>query len=266
MDLSKYYEQICKHPILTREEEYELCTRLLAEDTPDIEKEQIKNTILNANLRFVFKTAKKYSRNDPSMFEYLISAGNEGLMVGLEKYNPSRDVRFLSYAGWWVIQRILNEMSQMRIVSLPIWKQQLSSRILKYKDANPESSFDEIRNAFSDISDKDFRELYETRYLTYYIEDLDEHNFLINPIETQVEKEMDNRMILEALTDMPKIHRDIILMSFGFDDEKGKEMSQQAICKKLGINKEEFRKSKKEAMEILRDKLNVDVTELDISV
>ncbi len=265
MDLSKYYEQICKHPILTREEEFILCTKFIDPEVTEQEKEKIRTTLINANLRFVFKTAKKYSRNDPSMFEYLISAGNEGLLVGLEKYNPSRKVRFLSYAGWWVIQRILSEMSQMRIVSLPIWKQQLSSRILKHREANPEASYDEIRSAFPEVSEKDFRELYETRYLTYYIEDMEEHNFMINPIETQVEKDMDNRMLGEALMEMPVLHRDILLMSFGFTEEKGKEVSQQSICKKLGITKDEYRKCKKEAMDFLREKLNVEIAGLDIS-
>jgi RNA polymerase primary sigma factor len=259
MDLSKYYEQICKHPILTREEEFILCSKYVSPDTPEEDKAGIRDTIINANLRFAFKTAKNYSRNDPSMFEYLISAGNEGLLVGLEKYNPTRDVRFLSYVGWWVVQRILNEMSQMRIVSLPIWKQQLSSRILKFKDANETATFEDIKAAFPDISEKYIRELHETRYLTYYIEDMDEHNFLINPIEAQVEKAMDNELLGKAMQEMSQIHRDILIFSFGFHEENGKEMSPISIAKKLGVTRDQFKEYKKEAMAILRDKLNVEI-------
>lgn len=119
MDLSTYYTQICRHPLLTREEEFDLFIELHDPGISEKEKNKIKAKIINANLRFVFKTAKKYSKNDPDIFEELICAGNEGLLVGLEKFKPSKNVRFLSYSGWWVLQRILKEMSRMRIVSLP---------------------------------------------------------------------------------------------------------------------------------------------------
>jgi DNA-directed RNA polymerase sigma subunit (sigma70/sigma32) len=119
MDLSRYYSDICKHPLLSREEEFDLFMDLNDPALSEKERQKIKDKILKANLRFVFKTAKKYSRNDPDIFEELICAGNEGLLVGMEKFKPSKNVRFLSYSGWWVLQRILKEMSKMRIVSLP---------------------------------------------------------------------------------------------------------------------------------------------------
>jgi RNA polymerase primary sigma factor len=119
MDLSRYYSEICKTPLLTKEEEFDLFMELNDPAISEKEKAKIKDKIIKANLRFCFKTAKKYSKNDPDIFEELICAGNDGLLVGLEKFKPSMNVRFLSYAGWWVQQRILKEMSKMRIVSLP---------------------------------------------------------------------------------------------------------------------------------------------------
>lgn len=119
MDLSQYYTQICKHPLLSREEEHDLFMELSDPTTTEKEKDRIKNKIIKSNLRFVFKTAKKFSKNDPDIFEELIAAGNEGLLVGMEKFELSKNVRFLSYSGWWVLQRILKEMSKMRIVALP---------------------------------------------------------------------------------------------------------------------------------------------------
>lgn len=256
MDLSKYYERICKIPILSKEEEYELFLILKGDDYTQKERDAARTKLINANLRFVFKQAKNYSKNDPILFEDLISAGNEGLLVGIEKYNPSKKVRFLSYAGWWVIQRILKEMSKMRIVALPIWKQQLAARIMKFRGTNEEATLTEVKAAFPDIPEKDIEELYQTRFLTYYIEDMEEEEFEINPIETEVEKNIDNKTITDIVNNLPHPHKSIIIMAFGMED--GKEVNSATIMKKLGLNRDQFREYKKEAMEILRDKFNVE--------
>lgn len=262
MDLSKYYEQICKIPMLSKEQEYELFSILKNPDYTQKERDDARTKLINANLRFVFKMAKNYSKNDPTLFEDLISAGNEGLLVGLDKYNPDVKVRFLSYAGWWVIQRILKEMSKMRIVALPIWKQQLAARIMKYMAVNENASLTNVKEAFSDIPSKDIEELFQTRFLTYYIEDMEEEEFEINPIETEVEKNIDNRTITEIVNNLPQPHRSIIIMAFGMED--GKEVNSATIMKKLGLNRDQFREYKKEAMEILRDKFNVENPDFSI--
>src|SRR4051812_32537424 len=135
MDLSQYYEAICKEPMLSKQEEKRLILIYKNPSTSEVDRGKTKDKVIKSNLRFVFKQAKYYSKNDPTTFEELISAGNEGLLVGLEKYRPAEGKEFLTYAGWWVKQRILKAMSQMRIVSLPIWKQQLSAKIAKVKEA-----------------------------------------------------------------------------------------------------------------------------------
>ena len=111
MDLSRYYTEICKTPLLTREEEYNLLIIFYNETSTEIQKEKAREKILSSNLRYVFNLARKYSRNDPNTFPDLIAAGNEGLIVGFNKYKPDKGTRVLSYAHWWIRQRILEEMS-----------------------------------------------------------------------------------------------------------------------------------------------------------
>lgn len=255
MDLSRYYSEICKYPILTKEEEYDLFIEL---DDPGITpaaKKKIQDKIIRANLRFVFKTAKKYSRNDPDIFEELICAGNEGLLVGLEKFKPSKNVRFLSYSGWWVLQRILKEMSKMRIVSLPIWKQQLSARIQKEtENLEVDLTFDQLKEKFPDVSEKDLRELFDTKYLTYYLDDMtDDPSFEIDPIGTEVEVRMDRERIHGIISKLPSPHREIIELSYGMSD--GEEMTNANIAKQLNLSKEQLREIKKEALALLKEKL-----------
>lgn len=253
MSLSKYYAEIYKIPMISKEEEVNLFEEYYSKDTSSKRRDAIKAKILQANLRFVFKQAKNRSKTDPDMFADLISAGNEGLLVAFEKFDPKSGVRFLSYAGWWVMQRMLKEMATMRIVSLPIWKQQLSTRIQRVKESNENITFEELRDMFPEVSEKDLKELSDTRYLTYYIEDMDEGEFEIDPISLEVEKRLDDEVTLKAVSSLPSPHREIIAKLFGFDD--GKEESLTSISKSLRLSKDEVKTIKAEALEMLSKKL-----------
>lgn len=121
---------------------------------------------------------------------------------------------------------------------------------------NEEATLEDIKAAFPDIPAKDIEELYQTRFLTYYIEDMEEEEFEINPIETEVERNIDNKTITDIVANLPHPHKSIITMAFGLED--GKEINSATIMKKLGLNRDQFRECKKEAMDILRDKFNVE--------
>ena len=255
MDLSNYYSKLLKHPMLSREEEHDIFLELSDPSNSPKHTQFLKDKVIKANLRFVFKTAKKYSKNDPNLFEELIAAGNEGLIVGLEKFKPSKNVRFLSYAGWWIVQRILKEMSKMRIVGLPIWRQQLIARIQKAtENREVDLTFEELKKEFPEINEKDLKDLYQTKYLTYYLDDLgDDPCFEIDPIGTEVEVRMDRERIHSIIEKLPSPHREIIELSFGIVD--GEESNNINTAKKLNLTKEQLRDYKKEALEMLRIQL-----------
>lgn len=254
VDISKYYQSISEEPLLTKEEEQDLFLLLKDEGIPQRERDRIKDRIIKANLRYSFKLAKQYSRGDPTMFEELIAAGNEGLVVAMEKFDSTKGVRFLSYAAWWCLQRILKCMSGFRIVALPIYRQQLAARIQKVQQANEGISFEDLRSAFPDVPEKDLKELSETRYLTYHLEDMgDDPALEIDPIATEVEVRIDRERIHLAIENLPKPYGDIIFLSFGMKD--GKEKTHAEIAKELGLSKEQLREYKKEAMEMLKVKL-----------
>lgn len=255
MDLSKYYESICATPMLSREEEFDLFLEYHDPAATEQSKEVIRTRIIDSNLRFAFKQAKYFSKGDPYLFEELIGAANEGLLVGFEKYDINSGVRFLSYAGWWVNQRILLSMSKMRIVSLPIWRQQLAQRIQKFMDANPDFTFEKLKEEFPDSSDKDLRELSESKFLTFYIEDMgtDSPEFEIDPIGTEVETRIDKERIHRMIGELPSPHKEIITMSFGINGDE--EKTHADMAQSLNISKDQLRAYKREAMAMLKDKL-----------
>jgi RNA polymerase sigma factor (sigma-70 family) len=56
------------------------------------------------------RTAKKFTSN-PDYLQKLISAGNVGLVVAVDRFDIGRVSRFLTYAAWWINKEILDEMS-----------------------------------------------------------------------------------------------------------------------------------------------------------
>lgn len=252
MDLSRYYEQICKEPLLDKDEEYDLFLEYQDLGLPEKRREEIKDKIIRANLRFVFKQAKHYSKNDPLVFEELIAVGNEGLLVGMQKFKPVRGVRFLTYAGWWVNQRILKQLGGMRIVALPTWKQQLAAKIQKICDSEPDITVERLKELLPDVPEKYLSELHQTKYLTYYIEDVGEDPaFEINPIEDYVDQKLDNDRIHVAIESLPSPHKEVIIRAFGFID--GEEMKQNEIAIVLGLSREEVRTIKQQGLAMLQE-------------
>jgi RNA polymerase sigma factor (sigma-70 family) len=263
MDLSGYYDQICKQPLLSKEEEQKLLDIYFGDAYSEKQKKKARDILISANLRFVFKKAKIMANGDPCLFEELIGAGNEGLIVGLDKFDNKAGVRFLTYAGWWVLQRQLKEMSKMRLVQLPIWKQQLSKRIMSAQEmANHPLSLDELKVIFPEVKEKDLIELSQTRYLTFYFDDLideesaAENSFSVDSIGEEVNIEdiidglFEQQDVIKLLSFLDEDQKTVIKMMYGLHD--GKERSSSFIAEYMDISREEVRKIKKESLKRLQ--------------
>lgn len=251
MDLTKYYDEICKHKLLSKKEEQELFNIYYDSKSTQREKDSAKAKVISANLRYVFKRAKELSKNDPGQFEDLIAAGNEGLVVGFNKYNHKSGFKFLTYAGWWVHQRQLKAMSSVRIVTLPIWKQQLSQRLTKAQENREEPlTIDELCKEFPDVPRKDIEELTKTRYLTYYFDEISDQEKTINPFEEEIDRQVEAKRIRDAIGKLPDDQAQIVMLTFGLDD--GKERKAVSISREMSMTKDEVRAKRKEAFQNLR--------------
>lgn len=248
MSTNSYYDSILKTPLLTKQQEYDLLVILKMDGYTTSQKKKAREALIEANLRFVFKMAKKYARRYPASFDDLLSSGNEGLMVGVDKYDITSGNRLLTYCGWWVLQRILKEMSKLRLVSLPIWKQQLAAKIAKLKEDREGITIDEIIQEFPKFTEKDIRELSETAFLTCFIEDLSDTE--LKDIEFEVEEDLDNQRLHQKIANLGDQHREVIMMAMGFDD--GKEKSIKDISRTIGLSRDDVSLLKKEALEVLR--------------
>jgi RNA polymerase sigma factor, sigma-70 family len=103
--LSQYLHEIAQVPRLTPERERELGKRVQENDKAALEE------LVKANLRFVVSYAKKY-RNAHVLFLDLINEGNIGLIHAAKKFDPDKNVKFITYAVWWIRQSILHALSE----------------------------------------------------------------------------------------------------------------------------------------------------------
>ena len=77
-----------------------------------------RDRLISANLRFVVKTGKSFNPNSDQLMQ-LISAGNLGLLVAVDKFDIRRPTRFLTYASWWIRKEMIDEINSNMLVHLP---------------------------------------------------------------------------------------------------------------------------------------------------
>jgi RNA polymerase primary sigma factor len=109
--LAQYLRNLGGQKQLTREEEYELTRRAKKGDA------EAHRILATSNLAFVVAVAKKFA-NRGARLDDLIQEGNVGLMKAIEHFDPKKNVRFATYAVWWIrayITRYLKDnRSQVR--------------------------------------------------------------------------------------------------------------------------------------------------------
>jgi RNA polymerase primary sigma factor len=124
-NLAVYLREIASIPLLSREEELELARRVTTGD------EGAKQRLIEANLRLVVQVARRYLNRGLPLPD-LIEEGNLGLMRAVEKFDPTRGVRFATYATWWIRQAVSRALAnQARIVRIPVHVQMLLGRYAK---------------------------------------------------------------------------------------------------------------------------------------
>jgi RNA polymerase primary sigma factor len=259
--LQAYLQEIAKLPRLTQDEERDLGARIQRDHDEDALKR-----LVEANLRFVVSYVKRY-RGLGVGFVDLIHEGNLGLLEAARRFDPERNVKFITYAVWWIRQAIMHALSdQRRAFALPAKLSAVASRfgqevseLATRLDHSP--SADEIAAdldispadaealqfvAGEDVSlsdpvgqDDDSRELGET---------LPQH--MVPPPEEALLREALLSQVDAALADLTPKERDVMALRFGLRGAEPKTL--QEIGERLGVSRERVRQLEARAFEKLR--------------
>ncbi|MDR2304433.1 MAG: RNA polymerase sigma factor RpoD/SigA [Treponema sp.] len=121
--LKTYMQEIKRFSLLSFDEELELSRQIQQGSARACRK------LVESNLRLVVKIARSYIRDDIPFLD-IIQEGNIGLMHAAEKYDYSKNVRFSTYAAWWIRQYIARFLvNRRRVIRLPHRKEEIYRKI-----------------------------------------------------------------------------------------------------------------------------------------
>ncbi|KQC07559.1 MAG: RNA polymerase subunit sigma [Candidatus Cloacimonas sp. SDB] len=261
--LQNYLNQIADIEPLSREEEHELAIRAKNGD-----KEAI-NKLVNSNLKFVVKVASRYQNRGLSLSE-LISEGNMGLIKAIEKFEPEKHNKLISYAVWWIKQKILFALAEKtNVIRMPLGKANIANKIKVARDkvfhkTGETASLEEISN-LTDLNKRAIKKMNRQSINTVSIDDVSYTNdqekvVLTDFLEDEKsndpqklyfrEKVQDN--IERSINKLPSREAYIVRKYFGLEGESSKNFAQ--IGEELGLSRERVRQIQKKALEkILKD-------------
>ena len=124
---SLYFRDLNRYPTLKPEEESALIAIIKNGKTEEIRQSALQH-LIRGNLRFVVSVARKYQGRGLSLLD-LINEGNLGLFKAAKRFDSSKDVKFISYAVWWIRQSIQKALfEQVGAVRIPPNKLTLVNR------------------------------------------------------------------------------------------------------------------------------------------
>jgi RNA polymerase primary sigma factor len=257
--LQAYIREISRFKPLSAPQEKELGWRIRNGDQEALQR------LVEANLRFVVSYAKRYRGLGMSFLD-LIHEGTLGLIEAAKRFDPERNVKFISYAVWWVRQAIFHALSEhVRVFRLP---QKLSSQVSRMGTARQRLTAELERTPTTeelaektDLSKKEVEALLmaggEDLSLssavgeegTLELGDVLEQGS-VPSAELELIRSSFEEQVRAMVSQLDDKEREVIKLRFGLDGEDPRTL--QEIGAALGLSRERIRQIESKAKEKLR--------------
>ncbi len=260
-----YFRDLYRHRLITPEEEKELVQRVKQGDD-----RAALNRLILGNLRFVVSIARRYQGKGLPLLE-LINEGNLGLYKAAKRYDPSREVKFISYAIWWIRQSIQKALfEQVGAVRIPPNKLALVNRFKKaliqnggdYGKTISLPDFKESEKEIAEIMEK-IADVSLNAPIGSDADGRDPVTTLMDVLGSEGSQEPDSekaelsRIIDSVLGQMSEREEKVLRMYYGINYSR--EFTLDEIGKKLKLTRERVRQIKNKSLrKLLRSKESKD--------
>ena len=210
---TKQYIKEIKRRSITPAESTDLTQRMSAGDAA------ARNRLIEGNLRFVIQVARSYQGMGLEL-EDLIGFGNIGLFEAADRFDASKNVKFITFAVWYIraeIQKALNDMS--RVVRIPSHKTQTEAQ--------------SIKSIHTPVGDDENKETYADRYLA------------ADAVKSGRDRSDMHFDLNRALGQLKPKQEEAIRRNYGFGFEY--EQSMEQIAEEMGITGERARQLVRQA-------------------
>jgi len=253
-DIRRYLEQIGRFPRISGDEEKRLARKIHTGDREALQK------LIESNLRFVVSYVKKYKGMGLGMLD-LINEGNLGLIEAAKRFDPARNVKFISYAVWWIRQAVIHSLTaSARVTHVP---QKISDQLLLMKrkiaqlagELGREPTREEVAVAMKiTVSDVEDLTLLENREISlndrFDEDDQGMEEKIGDPISPSVEyqiiKASIQQQVRDILGELDEKEAIVLKLRFGLEDDL--PLTLQEIGDRLKLTRERIRQIEKAAM------------------
>lgn len=280
-ETKRFEKEMRKYPTLTKDDEKYWFSMMKDGNSPSV-REKARRYIIMCNQRFVLSVAKKYATAD-NLMDY-VNEGNIGLMEAVRDFDVEKDVKFMTFAVFY-IKRAINAYRNgaLQVVKKPNRSKtfhvisKAKNDFLQENERDPtlQELFDIINNKYKknirdpkdlldfkyDSIDGDASEDDDARGIGTMTE-FNNASSNVNDAEVHAEEVFKEKLVNKYMRVLGKRERLIVKMTFGMYDDNGvkRPMESREVGERLGLTQERIRQIMAESLKKMREEYKRELT------